>query len=542
MNVKKIEITKNTPYYLKNRKYLVKLLKYLAYKLKFQNQTLYLSIYLMDIVFNHPEFEISHKLESYAISCIMIAAKFDENDPNIPDLRHFQTTSSNFLSQNHSERCFFPINELRSTEVKCMKILDHKLNYFTVYHFLFYFLCHGVVLQSESKHKSSKEMLTLLEDIKSLSYEILEKVIESEEEVIFNFNSQFAIAIIFLAREKLLAVNQEEFLYVLKIVYRVQYENFKEMYENAKKIFESSKNIVPFRNSENEIDDRKRFSRKKSPKIDKKYRAVSSNKYNYENLNEKTLSSELKSNDDLATKIERVKFNFNYNNYEQEFGNDKSIEALLRNDNYHKNSTVLQVISKCEERDTRQLKFSKNDESNDKLYFKNFPSSKCKDMNTSRNIQNDLVQRTRKVFDDKDVRKPFKREYKIEMDREIRNRINPTNNPSTIIINNNININTIIPKEYIHQVAEIQTKSSQNIEKTYNNHQSQNDEKLVILKRGNSDIINLKQVISMDSHYHELPSRNRYEPKKPNSNKTVNSNIQKLQLNFDYNQIHDEFS
>jgi hypothetical protein len=99
------------------------------------------------------------------------------------------------------------------------------------------------------------------------------------------------------------------------------------------------------------------------------------------------------------------------------------------------------------------------------------------------------------------------------MEREIRNRINPTNNPSTIIINNNININTIIPKEYIHQVAEIQTKSGQNIEKTYSNHQSQNDEKVVILKLGNSDIINLKQVISIYSQFKELPSIKRYEPK-----------------------------
>ncbi len=524
MNVKNIETSKNTCYYLNNRKYLVKLLKYLAYKSKFQSQTLYLSIYLMDIVFNHPEFEISQKVECYAISCIMIAAKFDENDPNIPDLRHFQTTSSNFLAQNHSKHSYLSINELRSTEVICMKILNHKLNYFTTYHFLFYFLCHGVVLQSELIKKSLNEESsnTLVEDIKSLSKEILEKVIESEEEIIFNHNWYFAISVIFLAREILFSGEQEEFLSIIKIVYGIEYKDFKEMFEYSKKIWEGRK--IPIRNTENEEEERKRISRKASPKIDKKYRALSSNKYNYENLQERILETVKGSREKIETKVKRVNFNFKYNNYDEEIEYKRQ---LIRNE-YNHHNTPIQMKIKSEKQENHLV--------NENIYSKYFPSSKYKDTNSSRNIKQDLVQRTKKVFDDKDVRKPSKKKFNEEIENLVNNRNIPTNNPSTIIINNNININTFIPKEYI-------TKSSQNIEKEFTDFQSQNEEKLVILKRGNSDIINLKQVISMDSQYKQLQSRNRYEPtKKTSSNKTTNTNIHNLQLNFDYNQIHDEFS
>ena len=121
----------NMRIYKEKRKYLIELMKKLKEKLKFRSQTLFLAIYYMDIIYSKPTTDLNQLINSpelIAISTIQIAAKFDENDPDIPAINHFQTIFSKINDLSN----FFTIDEIKKSEIECLISLDYKLNYFSV--------------------------------------------------------------------------------------------------------------------------------------------------------------------------------------------------------------------------------------------------------------------------------------------------------------------------------------------------------------------------------------------------------------------------
>lgn len=113
------------------------------------------------------------------------SAKFDENDPNIPDLSHFQSLHGKY----------FLLDELRRTEIICLKVLDYKLNYFTSYHFLVFYLAHGIIFTNEIKDEKN------IDKIYSDSYEILENMVQ-DNKLITKSHEYLAASIISYIREE----------------------------------------------------------------------------------------------------------------------------------------------------------------------------------------------------------------------------------------------------------------------------------------------------------------------------------------------------
>ena len=125
--------------YLSKRREIIKIIRAISTKLNFNSQTFFYSIYYMDIIFSR---ELTmQKLSEFVLvglNCLSIAAKFNENEPLVPEVKKFISVLSNLTRYRYR----FSIDEMLQLEIYCLKMLNYKLNYYSVYHFLVFFFCH----------------------------------------------------------------------------------------------------------------------------------------------------------------------------------------------------------------------------------------------------------------------------------------------------------------------------------------------------------------------------------------------------------------
>ncbi len=146
------EINQN---YLFIRNSLISLIQKISNKMNFKSQTYFLSIYYLDLIFlkNKIPSIYNENYELLALTCLVLAAKHLENDPTVPHLEYFVTTYNIIIKQimhdaeskiiyNYSNISF---KDLMLSEVIACKILNYKLNYFTIYDFNSFFFGHGIL-------------------------------------------------------------------------------------------------------------------------------------------------------------------------------------------------------------------------------------------------------------------------------------------------------------------------------------------------------------------------------------------------------------
>ena len=130
------------------------------------------------------------KVEVVTISALLLAAKFDENDTTVPNLIYFKNLMENY---------FITLDDIQKYEIICLNILEYKLNYITPYHFINFFLSHGIIFNDESissidneyiskKFKSSTSNSSLnSNDNSKINYKIVVKLSEIVKEALLIF-------------------------------------------------------------------------------------------------------------------------------------------------------------------------------------------------------------------------------------------------------------------------------------------------------------------------------------------------------------------
>ena len=142
--------------YLQIRNSLINMLKKISDKLGFKSQTYFLSIYYMDIIITeNNEIIIFHNYTSLALACLVIASKYCENDPNVPELPYFIRIYNSIVENKHS----IAISDLIYNEVKICKILKYKLHYYTIYDYNSFLFGHGILKLDQLKEiKKDKDL------------------------------------------------------------------------------------------------------------------------------------------------------------------------------------------------------------------------------------------------------------------------------------------------------------------------------------------------------------------------------------------------
>ena len=141
--------TKLNPDYLEIRPSLFSLIHKVANKMYFKSNTYFLSIYFIDILFieNKLSKNLSNNFELLGLTCLNLAAKYLENDPTVPHLKYFIGTYNYITKKNKNINEYSNIifDDLYKSEVEICKLLNYKLNYFTIYDFDSFFFGHGIL-------------------------------------------------------------------------------------------------------------------------------------------------------------------------------------------------------------------------------------------------------------------------------------------------------------------------------------------------------------------------------------------------------------
>ena len=234
--------------YFSHRKYLKDFIKTIHNKISYNSQSLFLSLYLMDIIFlreNLEKFFFEYfpswayilpsndtLLNNYillSLSCLIISYKFNENNPRICSLNNLIQ-----LVYHISEgKYIFSIKDLTKGEACVIKILKYKLNFYTIYHFFVFFFAHGIIFNKIFEKK-------IFEKIYILGREIIDYIVDKEEYFeIYNGKNNyiFASQIMIWSIEKILNIKIKANENIFKVIYNInvtetQNKKFKEIIEN----------------------------------------------------------------------------------------------------------------------------------------------------------------------------------------------------------------------------------------------------------------------------------------------------------------------
>ena len=198
-NNKKINLNdERNKIYFSRRKELKNLIKKVNSQLDNNSQSFFLALYYMDLIFTHPDLEkvfYAHfsswnnypnkdiQMPNYvllSLSCLILASKFNENDPHVPTISSF----IRLLYSASNKKYIFNLEALYLSEIVVLKLLKYKLNYYTVYHYLIFFFTHGIIFQktiANSKIIKKYPEKKILEKIYIQARDIIDNIIDSDE-------------------------------------------------------------------------------------------------------------------------------------------------------------------------------------------------------------------------------------------------------------------------------------------------------------------------------------------------------------------------
>ena len=274
-NIVDLNIERNR-FYFSKRKELKNLMKSINSHIDNNSQTLFLTLYYMDIIFTHKDLEkvfYSHfytfnpyespnniQMNNYvllSLACLIVASKFNENDPHVPTISSYIRLLFGYSKRKYS----FSLYSLFMAEVVVLKLLKYKLNYYTIYHYLIYFFTHGIILKKtieNSKLSKKHSERKILEKIYIQAREILDGLIDSEKYFKFYFgkdNYLIVIEIFVWSIEHVINIKLKEDENLFKLVFNINIDQnlHKEMYEIIEEIYTNIKKKNNFGNKSTRI-------------------------------------------------------------------------------------------------------------------------------------------------------------------------------------------------------------------------------------------------------------------------------------------------
>lgn len=220
----------------------------------------------MDSIFTNPDLErtfFSHfsswtsyttyndiQMNNYvllSLACLVVASKFNENDPHVPTMSSF----IRLLYEYSKKKYIFNLQSLFTAEVVVVKLLKHKLNYYTIYHHLIFFFTHGIVFRKtlqNSKISKKYSETKILEKIYIQAREILDNFIDSDKyyDLYFGKNNHIVVVEIFLwSIEHILRLRLKEDENIFKLIFNINIpqEKHKEIYNLIDKFMNKKKGL-----------------------------------------------------------------------------------------------------------------------------------------------------------------------------------------------------------------------------------------------------------------------------------------------------------
>lgn len=412
--------------YLSTRKSIINLMKKISDRLGFKSQTFFLSIHYFDIIkseSNDPS--LFNNYYSLALSCLVISSKYCENDPYVPQLTYFIRAYNNIVENKNKNT--IGLSDLIYYEVKICKILNYRLQYYTIYDYNSFLFGHGILkfeqikgIKKDNNVSFSVYAKKILEKIYKKSRNYLDIVIYKKESFIYNsllisiYIMKKSIESVFInelakinndnddnEKEKLKNQSYKYFKEIMNEFYKINFESMEE-YKLMKKDFEPLKfrNIINNSLSLNINNNLKKdltldkiniFNLDNSKKIFSSYKNNDNNanflnnSFNYSKYN-KVISEKNKSSIKLSSdEIKDEKFGFLKKGKNNLYYSINYIINKKNNNNKNKNMNL-------EEKKTLSLsKYYNNIQSeNNFLYYNNHTSNLTSSINLNNHIYRNI--------------------------------------------------------------------------------------------------------------------------------------------------------
>ena len=271
LDISKSENSFQNIYFNSVRKDIIILLKKINSSFENSSSTYFLSLFYADNIFNLPDFnEYLKKYYKYeyqtkkiyiilSVCCLIIATKFNENDPHFPGAYNFLALCNKFTNDSY----MIQIKDLTEGEIIILKFLKYKLNYYSVYNYLVFFFGHGIISDiffEKYKNQYNYDKKQILEKIYILSREILDLLnndCNKENIELLNKNNYITAAIILnYSIENILGITLDNNNTIKENSAFMEYYNIKIDNKIKESIFNVIKNIYVNRDS-NKINNEK---------------------------------------------------------------------------------------------------------------------------------------------------------------------------------------------------------------------------------------------------------------------------------------------
>ncbi len=376
-------INNNNKNYIIKRKSLISLIYKISNKMGFKSQTFFLAVNYIDIIFAKGPNQLQYNYNILAVACLIVASKYCENVPLRPIFKYYIILYNNEIKDNNHK-----INKdiLLKYEIIICKMLNYKLNYFTIYDFNFFFFGSGIIKIEQLKEivqdlsytnnnvnsfihikkllikiyeKSRYYLDAIIENLICLKYNsflisiyIMEKSIDYVLLKEFNhFHADDSIDI-----KNCKYKNKKYFKQIMRDFYKIDYESLPE-YENLKSDFQNYKlfdNI--FENFHNKNNNSNNLV------------------YNSTSPKEVKINSKLSNNNNSNNNEIKDNINYLYRKVNIQINNKKNINRrdnnfLFKSNYYIKNkkNNILITFDKIKNK-------IRDSNSNDKNYIKNYSS------------------------------------------------------------------------------------------------------------------------------------------------------------------------
>jgi len=327
--------------YLLYRPSIFSLIHKISNRIGFKSQTYFLSIYYLDILhIKHQKIDINLKLLSLA--CLTLSAKYVENDKNVPNLPFFVAIFNSLVEYNN----IISIEELIYAEVLACKLLEYKLNYYTIYDFDSFFFGHGIIKIEQLKDLNSNNNFNdINSDINENSLyirKILEKIYRKSrfylDKIVYNGNiclkySSLIIAVAIMKQsvEDILIGENETKENDIKEIKEKASKCFKEIMKEIYKI--NYESLDEYQNLILENDLKNIFSKEKNKRIsdyinEKNLKFIRNKKDNLSNLNNNRYQNIANKTSNRYTFIKKLDISQNIDKYNYNFRkHNDSIES-----------------------------------------------------------------------------------------------------------------------------------------------------------------------------------------------------------------------
>ncbi len=206
----------NTPLHTQTqRNDFISFLKKLIIKFRFSDKTFYLSVFFIDTITSmeeYKEYRNNLDLNLIAISCLLLAYKFCENDPPVPNVKEFYP----YLRE-----------QIFSCENICVGLLGYKLNHNTAFDYIQLIQNNGFILFYEYEYIQPSSIETVYQQCHIFLADFVCDLRFSEFEPFV-----IACACVYLVRE--IYKLDDKWPILFEKMYGIKVENFYKCYEIIK--------------------------------------------------------------------------------------------------------------------------------------------------------------------------------------------------------------------------------------------------------------------------------------------------------------------